>query len=319
MAKPSNRSGVLGSPSWQGIGVIISVVGVVLSVVIAYDIFRRSTQLSKLVVEREYYTFPIDFGRTTSQRVSMVIDGTIVKSVVVYSFSIENLGRNPVLPGDYVEPVRVATQEPWRLLTVESADSFPSSIKADWTKVATDTYELKPMLLNPGDRVRVLVFMTNLEKVINYKDTIAEPIWSARIVNVPSLEVTNPQSDQERSSLGLFYFSASFSGWSLYLFAFLSILLFILGMELQNRFRRIPVHTWWYRIIVVAIMCLSLATADTILVPFDPHSRFVWASYVLLILHIALLIYLVWPAFTRKPPPSAQSEDLLNNLLKNKT
>lgn len=320
MAKRGNWLGVLSNPSWSGIGVIISVIGVGLSVLISYDIYRRSTQLSNLHVEREYWSIPFGYGDSVHRHVSIAIDGVSAKSVIVYSYSIQNTGHAAILPNDYIEPIRVVTQSPWQILTVEGADSSITGIKSEWTKVATDTFQMKPMLLNPNDRIRFLVFTTNAEKVVTYEDAFSTPIpdpqWSARIINIPSLDVTRPKSARETSGLGIFYFSTSFEGWSLYWFAIISILLFVVGIELHNRFLRLPVTTWKYRFVIISVMCLSLATADTILVPFYPGSTWVWASYVLVMLHVSLFIYLSLPAIRHKSPP--QNEDLLNNLLKNK-
>ncbi len=245
-----------------------------------------------------------------------------MKSVVVYSFFIQNTGQNAILPNDFIEPLRVTTKSPWRLLSVESAEAYPSNIKAEWIRIATDTFEMKPLLLNRGDALRALVLITNQDKVVDYDDVRAaspnpEPLWTARIINVPSIQVIRSEL-KEAGGLGPFFFRVSFSGWELYWFAFISIILFIIGVELQNRFRRIPQNKWWYRIVMIAIMALALATADTILVPFSPGSTYVWASYLLLVLHMCLLVYLLWPAIAKKSKSQVQSDDLLGNLLENK-
>ena len=146
----------------------------------------------------------------------------------MYSFFIQNTGQNAILPNDFIEPLRVTTKSPWRLLSVESAEAYPSNIKAEWIRIATDTFEMKPLLLNRGDALRALVLITNQDKVVDYDDVRAaspnpEPLWTARIINVPSIQVIRSEL-KEAGGLGPFFFRVSFSGWELYWFAFISII-----------------------------------------------------------------------------------------------
>src|SRR5262245_9333975 len=119
MKQATNQRG-LRDPIWQAFGAIISILALVVSVIIAYDIYRRTAQFSDLTVEKEYSFNPIYFSESTQGHIAMVINGVTVDSVYVYAAKLTNTGRNPIIPTDYIEALRVSTEKPWNILSVES-------------------------------------------------------------------------------------------------------------------------------------------------------------------------------------------------------
>jgi len=153
----------LRDPVWQAVGTIIGVVALLVSTIVAYDIFQRSAQFSGLTIEEVVHFDPLEdsFGEAMKGRIALLIDNAVVESATVYYFSISNTGKNPIAPNDYIEPLRVSVESPWELLANDTPYSSPPELKVAWTRIMTNAFEMEPALLNPGDTIGVLLFATN--------------------------------------------------------------------------------------------------------------------------------------------------------------
>lgn len=151
----------LRDPTWQAIGTITGVIAIIVSTIAAYDILQQSTPISNLTVTEIYNFDPLQFGEAMDGRIALLIDGVEAESVRVYYYSISNTGQNPIRKDDFVEPIQVSVKEPWKLLAVDTDWSSPPELDVKWNRVMTNTFEMVPTLLNAGDTLRVLFFLTN--------------------------------------------------------------------------------------------------------------------------------------------------------------
>jgi hypothetical protein len=150
----------LQNPLWQGVGVIVTIIGLVITSFITYDIAQKSVQISELTVERGYSFDPIDFGESSNRRIKMSVNGEPISNARVYYYTITNTGRSPITPTDYNEPIKISIKKPFRILTVEKSKSKPKSIVNEWSKIDDNSFQLKPLLLNPRDSFTTLVFVS---------------------------------------------------------------------------------------------------------------------------------------------------------------
>lgn len=230
-------------------------------------------------------------------RLLLLIDDQEVESVRVYYYTIANSGKSAIHPNDFVEPIQVSTEEPWELLAVDTAWSNPPELEVSWRKATTNTFEMEPTLLNVGDTLQVAFFITSSERD-NIDDYDKNPPlnWTARIVNVRSLDAEKQKSNAEISGLGTFYLIFHQEGWSLYFWVGVTTILFILGYWMYSNDNRLP-SKFWIRIIVLSfILWLSITSADTIItVLFRRRFDQWWGAGYLLIVHILVFVYFAIP------------------------
>lgn len=315
----------LGHPTWQGVGVIITVIGLIISTYIAYDIYRRSIQFSAVTIEKRYNYNPIDFGKETKNRIAMLIDGNVTESVDVYLYSFANSGRSPILPTDYIEPIRVSVKEPWKLIAVDTDFSAPENIKLTWNKVTTNTFEMKPSLFNPGDNIGIIMFISNTEKSKSNDQDIPDIQWTGRIVNIPSIRATERKTLAESTGLGIFYTAIYHRGWNLYWLIFIAISLFLSGVFILRQSFIIEIKSPLGTVLLTLCFLLSFSSSDIIVDFWERSNAQWWGAIPLLIVHFLFISSLLWnlvrrqiSADRKKKAPlqsSRNNEDLLNSLL----
>lgn len=281
----------LRDPIWQALGTIIGVAALVVSTVVAYDIYRRSVQYTDLEIVKRVDFDPLRFGKAMEGRVALLVDGIAAESVVVYYYSITNIGQDPVLPDDYISPIQISVDDPWELLTVETESSTPPDLRVEWTRVTTNTFEMESVLLNPNDEIWVLLFMTGPAGI----EKTREPKWNGRVVNVRSLDVQLPETAKEKSGLGIFWLGINHYGWSIYWLSLLTLSLFVIAVLLGIRYGRLTRLSASQVALLTVIMVLSFASSEIIVDILVEHDKQWWGAWLLIGAHLALLGYLAWP------------------------
>lgn len=282
-------------PIWQAIGTIIGVITLLVSTIVTYDIYQKSSQFPDLALE-EGFNFDLLqdlFGKAMKGRIALLVDGSAVESATVYYYLLSNTGEKPITPNDYIEPIQVSVESPWELLAVDVASSSPPNLEIEWIKVTTNTFEMESVLLNPGDRISVLLLVTNPDE----SSESPKLSWTARIVNVHSLEVQPKETPAEQSGLGVFYTGICHTGWNVYWLAGLALSLFVVGLSLGTRFGRLDHPSSLLQVILLTvIMAFSFSSAEIIVDMFIEQDRQWWGAWILLGAHLFLFIYLAWPA-----------------------
>ena len=283
----------LRDPIWQAIGAVIGIIALVVSTMVAYDIYRKSVLYTNVTITKLLVFDPLQFGKAVEGRIALLVDGRTAASVLVHYYSISNTGRVPVRPDDYVKPIRISVEEPWEILAVETEGSNPPDWQVRWTKVSTNVFEMEPVLLNPEDTIWVLIVTTGPTET-EYEDSL-ELRWTARIANVHALNVRPRETPEEQSGLGVFWTGISHYGWSLYWFAGLAICLFVVAVLLSTRYGRLSQLSVAQVALLTITMALSLSSSEIIVDVLIEHDEQWWGAWLLLGVHVLLFGYLIWP------------------------
>jgi hypothetical protein len=281
---------------------------VLVSALITYDIYDRSSQFSELTVEEGYSSSPLVFGKAMEGRLAMQVDGKTVQSLTAYYYTIRNTGRSPIRKSDYDEPIRVSVEQPVQLLAVDTAYTNRDSLKPVWQRdqVLTNTFILSPTLLNQGDIVGVYVFTTNSDKSDNSSkfeqaatnSDGTKPSWTARIANISSIKFQPLPTSIQEPYLFIAAFDAivRLQGGDLYSVAGITLMLFVSAILLSRRFNRLPVFSFFQIFLVIIIALLSFTSAEFVYELLILHEIPYWTAWPFFILHLVLLTYLTWPA-----------------------
>lgn len=293
----------LRDPAWQAIGVIIAVAGLIISIAVSYDIYRQSVRGTALSITPVYYFNPLQFTKTPRGRVTLSIDGAATDSARILGYQIQNSGANPILPEDYIQPIAVSAVEPCELLAVLTEKSTPDSLDAKWTKVATNTFQLEPLLLNPEDSIRATLLVSEAEK------TWAGVEWTGRIVNVKSFEDKPSAPTLPFLNLVIYHHS-----WGLYALVIGSLVVFMASIMLSIRSGRL-VHLALRQLVLVAALSVFSFSVVEIIVDTIEGGALIWVEWCILVSSFGLLLYLVWPLVAARmktmlgPPAEPEGRD----------
>lgn len=232
----------LRDPIWQGLGVVIATISVLIASLISYDIYFKSQQFSDLSIIKTGYFNPIFTGNESYDKISLLIDGIPVKYVRVFSFYVHNTGKTPIKPADYIEPIQISLDEPYNLLFVESGYEQPNEINTVWTKVTTNTFRLEPILLNPDDSFQVLMFINNPtdKKPDDSSDTV-EPKLEGRIINIPAVKFSENKEDNSVINSALLGVSVRLYGWAIYTTVAISAIFFATLLSASTQTKRVGI------------------------------------------------------------------------------
>jgi len=194
----SRITSILRDPVWQMVGAVFTVLGLLTSIVVAYDVFRRSTRVPELTVEFFGSFDPLSSLKPESgqSRVALLVDGKPISSTTTLSTRIENSGSASIKPEDYLKPLRVTLDPSWVILAVESIYSRPKGIEPEWKRVSANTFEMEPILLNPSDVFNVMIWAVRSESERqNPSSAKPNPTWSARILNMSAIREIGPRRE----------------------------------------------------------------------------------------------------------------------------
>ncbi len=296
---------LLRDPIWQGVAALLGVVAFIVSTIVAYDIYSKSTpiaQVTDLTVYNRYsYNLLEGVNKSFESRVKILIDDLEVEHLVIEVFQLENTGNTPITPSDFTDPIRIHIEEPWEILTIEIGDTSPTDLTVNWKKVDKNTYQLDPLLLNAQDSIEFLVYLNRPGEF----DDFPEPQWKGRVVNVKSFTDEPPQIFKpQRSPFWYMQTIIIHSGWNVYFLVGLALLLFFVGIMIGIRSEKFS-HASTFQMLQITILAgISFASADIItdIVLPDEFRLFytMWAgSWVLLAIHLAFLIYLGYPIVSK--------------------
>lgn len=121
------------------------------------------------------------------ERVQMLLDGNPVPNVRVIIIELRNTGAKELTPGDFHTPVNIALGRDCTVLQADVVDTHPDQFKPS-VEVKDFTVSLIPILMNPGDRVKIMVLAGI--------PTSHKLVIGGRIAGVASL-----QTDERRTTM----------------------------------------------------------------------------------------------------------------------
>lgn len=279
----------LRDPIWQSVGVFIALISVMLPFILGSvnsensGSGEESESESKLIVTQISGRDLIDFPDGIRDRTRLLIDGREAKSVKFHRFMIINQNSNPILPSDFIEPLVVSVSEKRQIITIQSnkADEFShggsyehylarqsieSFVESDWSELNSNTYKLKPLLLNPGDGLEITIYTSPISDTVDTVDF--EQIdfqWTCRIINVKcpsSLDLPTPPEPQTQNPL--LAVQIYHTGWAIYGFIGLMVVFFVSTILLAGQSKRIQNIDYFSLFIVVINLLLAASTAEIV-------------------------------------------------------
>jgi hypothetical protein len=105
---------------------------------VAHDLWDRGAAPEKrLGLLRLPAINPMRDLSTLGERVSLslhVEDQTANNLVIAHSY-IRNVGKTPIVPADYTQPLSVSVRKSWRIVAVENSADFALAVQLRWKRV----------------------------------------------------------------------------------------------------------------------------------------------------------------------------------------
>lgn len=202
---------------WKLVGGLITLASVALPAYVTVDVWRRGPIPEKRV-ELQYFApsnllhdlAPLE---TTAK---IVVGNKTLGNLYTSRAFITNAGPAPIVPADFIEPLRVRVKAPWSIVAVANGDpSMPAHVRLVWKRLDERAFEAEPLLLNPGDSTSTYVYISSDESApqasaLGKKEDIE---WTARVINLR--EFTQPQNALDRYAARAWGIHVDLSGWSL--------------------------------------------------------------------------------------------------------
>lgn len=288
---------------WNAIGTLVAVVTAIAPVYVAYDLWGRGTTPEKIVELKKFDAInPLADMSPLGERshLTLQVEDRKIDNLLIAQAMLQNTGKSPILPSDYVQPLTVAVKSPWKIVAVVSSATSSAYVQMRWKRVDETRFEAEPALLNPSDLTWTYVYLTNSDpsKLGSLTGaTKPEVDWTARIVNLRSFrEPEGPFERAERLRWGL---HVELSGWAS-IFTLVATPLF-LALYLRLLSRAGLVRDWGTRavLLVVGASLLSLAAAESIatyafgnvLTSLTGVDH--WLNAPPIAVHVVVLVYLV--------------------------
>jgi hypothetical protein len=295
------------------LGVIVTGVGAWITVA-KYSHDRTATTPSFSIAE----SFPsLDIIDTVSKldtdfskKLSVRVEGSEVKSLQIAVYAMKNDGPTPILPDHFIQPITVAVEAPWRIISATNAPAPFSKFSLEWTQISNQKWTAKPALFNPGDCSYAVVYATKDGKgsIMNAGGGSSVFSCSARIVNVPTIEAKEkPEAKKEPH---FFWTYVELDEYEVYLFALFDVALFSVFLYLANGTSFKPRLTTRSSTLLISALILSMTTAEIVVSLFTRPLKTQWiGSWVLLAVHGVFLIYFLVASVSLKYMLSSREQN----------
>lgn len=189
---------------------VIALFAAIAPIYVSYDLHEKGQEpepVRSIALDRSFMS---DLTRTFENSSPVIsynlfYEGKELQSLITLNESLENTGTEAITPQEMYEPLAIEIEEPWRILTIENKSSnHQSRISPTWNRISERRFEASPFLLNPGDKVSVVIYATTNEE--NYKESLGSNLyknpeithWSARILNISKIE--NKEEEEKKSN-----------------------------------------------------------------------------------------------------------------------
>jgi hypothetical protein len=176
----------LRDPFWQFVGAVFTLVALAVTVLL-YFLKRRRKVLSYEIISR---TSLMSVKEEVKGRVQILFDGTPVSDAHMIIMKVTNTGNVPIVPSDYLRPVKFSLGETVQILSAEVMETNPDNIEAS-VKVDAEAVVLTPVLLNGGDSITLKILLAQFEGEIDVDGRIVgvKHIQTARENSLPFVVV----------------------------------------------------------------------------------------------------------------------------------
>ncbi len=197
----------------------------------------------------------------------LLIGKRTINNIQIFQASLKNVGKSPIVPADYYKNLSLNVTSPWQILAV--SNYYPGTnqfISLNWRKVSDSEFDADPTLLNPGDEVYVIVYVTNPQFLTGASNQTSTPTlaWSGRIVNLRQFSPEASPIDKEMQRIQEFPISVDVSGYGVPLTIILYLFFQIIYAFLFYRAGYMESWGWKLTSLVIAGSFLSLSASEAI-------------------------------------------------------
>jgi hypothetical protein len=318
----------LRDPIWQSIGVFLGFITFFSPLIIAYLVSSPTPKiLNRIMITSKTSKALTDFSEPISRRLRILIDNKEERDLRLFIFLIEYKGNQPVRSADFETPLRGRIPNNRKLVTVQKSSNLEGPLRFDrerWQFVSEtqppisfeaevldeQTFQIKPVLMNPGEWLGIEVYTaaankasptTSTDSLEKYKVLSSEVTWSCHVAGVQCPGTVDWDLDFEYLKLdapGFLQVIIHHEGWAIYfilLVSIVSLLLLVLLARSSGLHKAMP-------IIQIALFsvgtALSIASAEVAAdwlfqdSMFDPDQEQPIYAYIIFWLNILALIAL---------------------------
>jgi hypothetical protein len=163
----------LDNPSWQGIGVLVSVFGIAVAGII-YWLQKPKRKISFYISESQ----PLLAGAINAKHdVEILSNGEKLINPQLLTIRIQNSGRNEIEKNDFSEPIQINFGKDAKLHSSSISSTTPEGFSVALIN-SNSSIQIEPLLLNRGDAFEFQCLITGSDK---------KPEISARVKGVSKL------------------------------------------------------------------------------------------------------------------------------------
>jgi hypothetical protein len=235
-------------------------------------------------------------------RLSLEVDDETVDNLVISKSFLKNVGNSPIIPDDYHENISVSVPDPWRIVAVKSPGDLVYEVELTWNKVTDTLFEAQPALLNPGDKVSTIIYLTNtkFKGLMDYDVYQSLKVkWNTRITNLRYFSKWHsPWDEPLRPTWGGIV--VHLSSWALPFTLMTAVLFLCLYLYLLFKSALLTKISYSNIPVIAAFSLLSFSSAEVIAYylfdPFPPLLKqfvgFEWINWVIFAVHVIAITYL---------------------------
>lgn len=245
---------------WKNLGVIVTIIAIIAPLYVAYDIFERGNTINhKLEIVELFDSRPTSFLADFKGKFELTADGEKIEHLDITYFSIQNIGKKPILPKEFFENISVSVDESWKIIGVSNQSSYPEGLELTWQKLSDREFFAQPTLINPQDYFFVAVY--TVSAVQDLKEEKPGIEWNARIENLTNILTQKQKTYSFNLSSGLVVL---LSGWAIPFVISSFILLFGAVLLLSGKSGVLPGVTGKKTIIIVSFATLAISVSEVL-------------------------------------------------------
>ena len=116
----------LSHPSWDGVGAIVGILALIVSVLLAAVSFQTAPRKIVVAAGQRFTLNEVEYAN--APKVTLLFDGVTASRVVVCKFSIVSESATPILKSEIVEPISIQCAPPYKIAGIYKGDkTLPSS------------------------------------------------------------------------------------------------------------------------------------------------------------------------------------------------
>src|SRR5215467_10743601 len=144
------------------VSISIALLGVFLTSIISVVIYRRQQSRKAINYKVISDTSLLSVKEEVKGSIKVLFGTKPVSNARLVILKIWNSGNTPILPTEYIDPIRIGFGNNAEILDAEILEAAPSDFKDKAKaslKLDTDNVVLDPLLLNSGDSLTLKVFL----------------------------------------------------------------------------------------------------------------------------------------------------------------